>query len=263
MKIAIVGKGGVGKSFITYALANFFAKKGKKVLVVDCDESNLSLFKLFGYKTPSKDFMDFLGGKKTVKQQLIKRLNSNEKEFQMRIIDYNHFTIQDIPREYIQKNGNITLVSIGKIKSPMEGCACPMGVVSKEFLASIMLKHNELILVDTEAGVEHFGRGVEKDIDVVVAVAEPYLDSIDVAQKAMLLSNEMQKISYLIINKVPPNIKKILENKIKELNLNPIGFIPFYDEVYEASLEGKAPKNKKILQAIEQIGEKILCQSAN
>ncbi len=256
-KIAICGKGGVGKSFIVYGFAKALAKKGYKVLVVDVDESNQSLYKLFGFSEPPASFMDFLGGKKAVSQQLRKKFQSQEKEVKMSVIEKEKFYIEDIPQEFVKSDGNIHLLSIGKIKEPMEGCACPMGVVSREFLEKIELLDNEIILIDTEAGVEHFGRGIEKGIDAVVAVAEPYLDSIEVAEKAIVLAKEMGKKTYLIINKVFPEVEKKVLDILKKKGLTPAEIVHFSPEIYNLSLEGKAPTTAKSLEEIEKALEKI------
>ncbi|GAB6184283.1 ATP-binding protein [Thermodesulfovibrio hydrogeniphilus] len=257
-KIAVCGKGGVGKSFIVYGFAKVLAKKGYKVLVVDVDESNQSLYKLFGFSEPPASFMDFLGGKKAVSQQLRKKFQAQDKEVKISVIEEKKFHMNDIPKEFIKSDGNIHLLSIGKIKEPMEGCACPMGVVSREFLEKIELSEDELILVDTEAGIEHFGRGVEKGVDTIVAVAEPYLDSIEVAEKAIVLAKEMGKKTYLIINKVPAKF----ENKILEIlqrkGLTPAGIIHFSEEVYTLSLEGKATLSAKVFEEIEKSLDSIL-----
>lgn len=254
-KIAIVGKGGVGKSFITYALSKFFAQKANKVLVVDCDESNKSLFRLFGFAHSPKDFMDFLGGKKAVQQKLIKKFK--DKEAKINILEKGLVTLESIPTEFIQQDGNIFLINIGKISHPMEGCACPMGVVSREFLEKIELKKDELVIVDTEAGVEHFGRGIEQGIDVVLAIAEPYLDSIEVAKRAYFLAKDMGKRAYLLFNKVTSNLKERLEKTLEQQDIELLGFIDFYPEVYASALDGKIPENKSVFSEIEKIGEKI------
>lgn len=256
-KVAVCGKGGVGKSFIVYALAKAFSKRGKKVLVVDSDESNQTLYKLFGFKEPPAAFMDFLGGKKTVQQSLIKRFQSGEKEPKMSVIEKDTFSIDDIPDEFIKKDGNIALVSIGKIKEPMEGCACPMGVVSREFLEKIELRDNELIIVDTEAGVEHFGRGIEKGIDTVIAVAEPYLDSVEVAEKALSLSQKMGKNIYFILNKVPAEIETKIRENVQKRGLPISGLIHFSPAVYSLSIDGKIPENSEAFKEIEQFLESI------
>ncbi|WP_353684691.1 P-loop NTPase [Thermodesulfovibrio sp. 3907-1M] len=256
-KIAVCGKGGVGKSFIVYALAKAFLKRGKRVLVVDSDESNQTLYRLFGFNEPPFSFMDFLGGKKSVQQSLIKRFQSGEKEPKMSVIEKDTFSIDDIPAEFIKKDGNLALVSIGKIKEPMEGCACPMGVVSREFLEKIELLDNEVIVVDTEAGVEHFGRGIEKGIDTVVAVAEPYLDSIEVAERVVGLAQKMGKNVYFIVNKLPAEIETKVKETVQKKGLPLSGVIHFSSDVYSFSIDGKIPENSEAFREVGEVLESI------
>ncbi|MCS7215682.1 MAG: tRNA (N6-threonylcarbamoyladenosine(37)-N6)-methyltransferase TrmO [Thermodesulfovibrio sp.] len=257
-KIAVCGKGGVGKSFIVYGIAKAFANRGKKVLVVDSDESNQTLYRLLGFNEPPSAFMDFLGGKKSVQQSIIKRFQSADKETKINVIEKETFSIDEIPNEFIKKDGNIGLVSIGKIKEPMEGCACPMGVVSREFLEKIELNENEIIIVDTEAGIEHFGRGIEKGIDTVIAVAEPYLDSIEVAEKAISISEKMGKNTYLIMNK----ISKEMEGKMREITekrgLSVLGWVHFSPEIYVSAIEGGIPEKSEAFREIEEFLDKIM-----
>lgn len=256
-KIAVVGKGGVGKSLIVFGLTKALVKNGKRVLVVDSDESNQTLYKIFGFNEPPSQFMDFLGGKKTVQQSIIKRFQSGEKEPKMSLIEKETFSIDDIPDEFIKKDGGISLLSIGKIKEPMEGCACPMGVVSREFLEKIDLKDDEIIIVDTEAGVEHFGRGIEKGIDTVIAVAEPYLDSIEVAEKALLLAQKMGKNAYLVLNKVTKEVEPKVKDAVQKRGLSIAGIIYFSPEIYNASIEGRVPEKASVFNEIESIVGKI------
>lgn len=256
-KVAVVGKGGVGKSFIVYGLTKALAKKGIRVLVVDADESNQSLYKFFGFSEPPSSFMDSLGGKKTVQQSIMKRFQSGEKEPKMSVIEKEFFRIDDIPEKFIKKDGNISLVSIGKIKEPMEGCACPMGIVSREFLEKIELLDNENILVDTEAGVEHFGRGLEKGIDTVIAVAEPYIDAIEVAEKALALAQEMGKRGYLLLNKVPAELESKVKEAAQKRGLSITGIVRFYPEVYSLALDGKIPEKSVAFSDMERFLELI------
>ncbi|MFN3567754.1 MAG: P-loop NTPase [Caldimicrobium sp.] len=256
-KIAVCGKGGVGKSFLVYGISKAWAKQGKSVIVVDTDESNQTLYRLFGFSEPPKPFMDFLGGKKAIQQSIKKRFQSKEKEPVISVIEKSSFTLSDIPNEYLRKDGNITLISIGKIKEPLEGCACPMGIISREFLEKIELEENEIIIVDTEAGIEHFGRGIEKGIDAVIAVAEPYLDSIEVAEKAISLAKKMEKKVYLVINKVPHHIENKVKDIVSKKGLEISALIHFSPEVYESSLEGKIFENSNVFLEIEEFTEKL------
>ncbi len=256
-KTVVCGKGGVGKSFIVYGIAKAMVRKGKNVLVVDTDESNQTLYRLFGFNEPPQPFMDFLGGKKTIQQSIKKRLQSSEKEPKMSVIEKSTFRISDIPAQFVKKDGKIALLSIGKINQPMEGCACPMGIISREFLEKIELGEDEAIIVDTEAGVEHFGRGIEKGIDTVIAVAEPYLDSIEVAEKAISLAKKIDKRVYLLINKVPNDLEgKVRETVIKK-GLEISALINFLPEVYNLSIEGRIPENFDAFVEIERFTEML------
>lgn len=256
-KTVVCGKGGVGKSFIVCGIAKAMVKKGKNVLVVDTDESNQTLYRLFGFNESPQPFMDFLGGKKTIQQSIKKRLQSSEKEPNMSVIEKSTFRISDIPEQFVKKDGKIALLSIGKINQPMEGCACPMGIISREFLEKIELGEDEAVIVDTEAGVEHFGRGIEKGIDTVIAVAEPYLDSIEVAEKAISLAKKIDKRVYLLINKVPKELEaKVRETVIKK-GLEISALINFSPEVYTLSIEGKIPENSDAFVEIERFTEML------
>lgn len=135
------------------------------------------------------------------------------------------------------------LVSIGKIKESMEGCACPMEVISREFLEKILLKEDEIIIIDTEAGVEHFGRGIEKGIDTVIALVEPYLDSIGVAEKAIGLAQKMGKKVYFILNKVPAEFESKVRENDQRKGLTVSGLIHFSPDIYNESISGKIPDN--------------------
>ncbi|MDM7203032.1 MAG: P-loop NTPase [Thermodesulfobacteriaceae bacterium] len=256
-KIAVCGKGGVGKSFIVYAMARTLAKWGKNILVVDADESNQTLYKLFGFHSPAPTLIDFLGGKKSIQQSIKKGLQSGKGEPLLSVIERESLKMEDLPQECIKRVGNIALVSIGKIKEPLEGCACPMGIVSREFLEKIELQENEVIIVDTEAGVEHFGRGIEKGIDTVIVVAEPYLDSIEVAEKALFLAQKLEKKVYLILNKVPTDIEDKVKDMIQRRGLNLTGIVPFSSEICYSSMEGKIPEQASVFERIEAILEKI------
>ena len=104
----------------------------------------------------------------------------------------------------MEEANDIRLVCIGKILQSLEGCACPMGALSREFLKRLSLKEGEVAIVDMEAGIEHFGRGIETSIDSVLIVVEPSLDSLELAEKINNLAIEVgiDKVS-AVLNKVP------------------------------------------------------------
>lgn len=243
MKISVCGKGGSGKSTIVTLLANEARARGYRVLVVDSDESNSGLFRMLGFVQPPVPLMEFLGGKKGLK----------EKMRQTSVLAESEIPIDSIPQTHLLKRDGLMLVSIGKILQSLEGCACPMGVLSREFLKKLSLKKGELVIADMEAGVEHFGRGVEASLDVVLIVVEPSFESLELAQKINSLAAGIGiKNTWAILNKVPsPDMDSKLKNELVKRNIYVIGCIHHDPEVFNASLEGSAIKGGR---AIEEIG---------
>ena len=234
MKISICGKGGCGKSSITTLLAKEFAKKGYNVLVIDGDESNLSLHKLLGMDLP-KDFIEYLGGRKEFMKKLREKMDGKEVE-----LFEEEISIASLPKEYLVEKDNIKLLAIGKIHDFGEGCACPMGALLREFLKSLKLNDKEVVLVDTEAGIEHFGRGVEGGCDVIIAVIDPTYESIRLSKKIEEIGEKLGKKVYFIVNKVDDETKDlILENINKD---KVIAVIPNNKEIMRCGLKGEELK---------------------
>ena len=142
MKISVCGNGGSGKSTVATLLANVARTRNYRVLVVDSDESNSGLFRMFGFDRPPVPLMELVGGKKKVQEKLKSGYPADEAETAMRVMTQEHIKIDDIPSENILKQDNLGLVSIGKILQSLEGCACPMGVLSREFLRKLSLSRH-------------------------------------------------------------------------------------------------------------------------
>jgi len=253
MKTAVCGKGGSGKSTIVTLLANEALGRDYKVLVVDSDESNSGLYRMLGFDHPPVPLMELVGGKKSLKQKMS----------QPSILTENHISLQDISSQHLARRDGLMLVSIGKILQPLEGCACPMGVLSREFLKKLTLKADELAIVDMEAGVEHFGRGVETSIDSVLIVVEPPLESVNVAQKIHELASGIGiKNVWAIINKVPSEeIATRLKTELRERYIEVIGCIYFDADVFRSSLEGRIPVNGVAIHEMKEVLPRILSRA--
>lgn len=238
MKILICGKGGCGKSTITAMLGKHLANKGYRVLIVDADESNPGLYRMLGL-SKIKTLAEYLGGKKQVKAIL------NNPELPK--------TFEEIPEEILSKRENLSVMSIGKIEEPGEGCACPYGVLAKKFLKNLQPKKGEIVLVDTEAGIEHFGRGIDLEVDVIVNVAELNLESIELSRKIEKLAEKAGLKHIFVLNKALPEI-------LDKVNVKPDVVIPFNQKFIYDSLEGK---EVEIVPQIEELWEcisKLLAQ---
>jgi CO dehydrogenase maturation factor len=252
MKISVCGKGGSGKSTMVALLANVARKKGYSVLVVDADESNSGLFRMFGFDNPPTPLMELVGGKNSLKSKM-----GNEN-----ILSESRITMDDLPEQCMLQKDGIRFVAIGKILQSLEGCACPMGVLSREFLKKLALQDDELVIVDMEAGVEHFGRGVDTSIDSVLIVIEPPLESINVGYKIHELATGMGiKNVWAIINKSPSTDVCIrVKKELRDRNINIAGVIYFDSGVYNSSMEGSIPERGAAVIEAERIMDTILSE---
>jgi CO dehydrogenase maturation factor len=222
MKILICGKGGCGKSTIVVLLAKEIAARRNTVLVIDSDESNIGLHSRLGMQKPD-DFMNYFGGKKL--------LFEKTKEMKDR------WRLEDLPTDYLTRKGNIRLLSMGKIYQFGEGCACPINALSSKFLEILDLKEGEFLIVDTDAGIEHFGRGVEKGVDILLVIIDPSRESILLAKKISELGKQVDKPVYYILNRVTDQeTKDFLLNSIDRKKV--IAIIPENKEIFMSGLAG-------------------------
>ena len=222
MKILVCGKGGCGKSTVVALLAQEMALRKNKVLVIDSDESNIGLHSRLGMEKP-EDFMNYFGGKKLL----------FEKTKEMK----NKWRLGDLPRGYLAEKGNIQLLSMGKIYEFGEGCACPINALSSKFLEILDLGDGEFLFVDTDAGIEHFGRGVEKGVDILLVIIDPSQESILLAKKISELGQQVDKPVYYILNRiVDQETKEFLLNSIDREKV--IAIIPENKEIFISGLTG-------------------------
>lgn len=253
-KIAVCGKGGSGKTVIVRLLATGIGARKRRVLVVDSDESNTGLYRMLGFDKPPKSLIDLLGGKNKIEEELEARFREGEFESAVELVR-EEMTVSDIPAEYILEMDNIRLVTIGKILMALEGCACPIGVVSRSFLKKLRLETDEVAIVDLEAGVEHFGRGVETSMDCVLVVVEPSIDSMEIALRISELSSQMEIADvWAIINKIPSEeIAAKMIGYLKERDVRVIGSINLESEIFESCLEGRPIKESIATADVERI----------
>lgn len=223
MKIMLCGKGGCGKSTISALMAKEYERRGRRVLVVDMDESNFGLYRQLGTELP-KDLTLFFGSKKGV-------FNSIDTQGYA----FEEMTVDQLPEDYVSVNGNITLAAVGKIHDAGEGCACPMGAVAREFIAAIRQEEGDVLIADTEAGVEHFGRGVDAKADIILMVADPSYESIQLAGKVGHMAEQMGKPVYYILNKVNPQKEEVLRKAIQG---EVIGAVPEDEEIQMQGMLG-------------------------
>jgi CO dehydrogenase maturation factor len=243
MRIAVCGKGGSGKSTVSALLAKQMAKT-KNVLVLDIDESNYGLHSQLGMAAP-RDLMEYFGGKKEFKEKQKApkttqfwglAANGGAESQQSRFFE-KRWSFSDLPPEFVEEKDGVKLMAVGKIHDFGEGCACPMGVLTREFLENLNLGKDDIVIVDTEAGTEHFGRGVDKDFDLILVVIDPSYESLKLSKKFDEFGRQCGCKVYFVLNKVEPDIKEEMLNSVNRVDV--IAEIPEKREIFKAALKGE------------------------
>lgn len=229
MKIAISGKGGVGKTTIIALLAKQLHKNGREVLVIDADPSP-HMAQTIGIEnpetiTPIADMTKMLT-ERSGKVEGSPFYNINPK-------------VDDLPKEYMIEKDGIKLMVLGAIQTAEGGCACPENTVLKRLLTKLLLTPTQTILLDMEAGVEHLGRGTVAGVDILLIVVIPSRSSVRTAKKIQKLASEsgIQKIAF-VGNKIDDeDDEAFLREALAE---NPIAFFPNSSTIRKAERSGLA-----------------------
>lgn len=231
MKIMVCGKGGAGKSSLTVLAARALSKE-HKVYVIDSDESNTLLPKILDAEPP-KAIVEYLGGKGTI-------FEKGEVDIAKALAKAGEgIRLDELPSEYSSSSPEgIRLLTIGKVREFGEGCACPFNFLLRILLKNLNTINGEVVLVDTDAGIEHLGRGVEEGCDAVLAVADPTAESLELAKILEEHVGAMGKRFWLVVNKVTPDIGNIINRKAKEKGLEVLGTIRFDEKMFKSCLEG-------------------------
>lgn len=248
LKIAVVGKGGTGKSVITALLARVLKRNyNLKILLIDADPTH-----------PHLSNMVKLAPKKTleeIRNEMVKNV-SNENRNAQDLAENIDFEIYGSMAE----NKDFSLLSIGQPQGP--GCFCPSNSLLRKVIESIS-KDFDVILIDCEAGIEQISRMVVKTVDVILIITDISIRSVDTASSIRNCAKKFTDYKKLgvAVNKVKGNIETIL-NKLEEMNLQVLAEIPNDENIIESDLIGNAiidiPENSSSLLAIKKLAKNIL-----
>ncbi len=180
MKIAISGKGGVGKTSILAILACHLRRMGKEVLLIDADPSP-HMAQTIGIEDPSgvvpiAEMKDLLR-ERSGKQEGSPFYNINPK-------------VDDLPERFMLEKDGLRLMVLGAIQTAESGCACAENTVLKRLLTKLLLSPSQFVLVDMEAGVEHLGRGTVARADYLIIVVIPSRSGVRTAKKIQELARQ-------------------------------------------------------------------------
>jgi CO dehydrogenase maturation factor len=255
MKIAVSGKGGVGKTLIAGGLARGFAQRGLKTIAIDADSSpNLALTLGLSIEearkiVPITENKTLVESKTGTGYSGVYRLS---------------FDVDDIVQEYsVSTPFGVNLIVMGTVRSMGSGCMCAPNAVIRALLRHLIVERNEVVVLDLEAGVEHIGRGTARQVDALLIVADSNLKSLEIAKHIHDLAEKAgMNHLYLIGNRIMNREQReAVERFAQKNNLSPLTFIPFDEKVIEAETLGATPlKHKKIaaVTAIDNICDLLL-----
>lgn len=198
MKVAVVGKGGVGKTFVSGTLAKSFRESGQMVVAIDADPA-MNLYFELGIDQKTVKAVTPLSENK----QLIQDRTGTNLDDAYPVFNLNPF-VDDIVEKYaIESPDGVKLLIAGTVRSSGEGCMCPANALLRALLRHAFVRLPATVIMDMEAGLEHFGRGTIQYVDAVVNVLEPSIQSLETSVQIERLARELGIKKHLFVaNKV-------------------------------------------------------------
>jgi CO dehydrogenase maturation factor len=243
MKIAISGKGGVGKSTLAAAISLILAERGTKVIAVDAD--------------PDANLAQALGISEADQSSIIpiaRRAALIEERTGAKVSQYGQMfkinpRVSDIADSYAFNHRGVSLLVLGAIERGGGGCACAESILLKALVTDLVLFKGETLVMDMEAGVEHLGRATAKGVDEMVVVVEPGQRSMESARRIIRMSAEIGLPDpVFVINKAKGfgdedfAVKGLAAAAEAEGRSRPVvlGVIPYSDEIMGSDRDGTA-----------------------
>ncbi len=217
MKLAVAGKGGVGKTTLTVWLGNYLRKQGEDIWLVDADTA-ISLGPALGLK-PDEVPTPLVQQKSLIQERVGNGvfINLNPK-------------VDDLASKLSKEVRGMRLLVMGTIAGAGSGCGCAPNALLKALLAHLILRTQQWLLVDLEAGVEHLGRGTISSVDGLIVVSEPSLRGLQTASQISLLAKDLGlEKQALVLNRASDTFELPADIKLPPL----IAKIPFLESLYE------------------------------
>ncbi|MHC4205700.1 MAG: ATP-binding protein [Planctomycetota bacterium] len=251
IKIAIGGKGGVGKTTVCAVLAQLFAESGFDVLAIDADpDANLASALGVASDQSPEPLINM--------KDLIAERTGTEKEALGMYFKLNP-KVSDLPEKYWHESNGLKLLVLGAITQAGSGCACPEGAFLKALLRDTILQRQEMVLVDLAAGVEFMGRASVQGIDALVLVVEPGGRSIETANNMAKMGKELGiECIAAIANKITEKSQtEAIQSQLQNVDL--LGNLQYSPALQQADL-GREPvlgADEEIINELKQVKNQL------
>ncbi len=236
MKLAISGKGGVGKSTLAAAIALMLAESGDTVLAIDADP-DANLASALGISTEAQAAIHPIAERKALIEE---RTGAKVKQYGQ-IFKINP-EVADIAATCGYKHKGVNLLVLGAVQAGGSGCACPESVLLKALVMDCVLHKNETLVMDMEAGVEHLGRGTSRGVDCMLIVVEPGQRSLDCAARVRRMAAEIgiRRVSAAANKITSAEDEAFVREGLRGLGLDLLGVIPDCESLRAADRNGIA-----------------------
>lgn len=233
MKIAVTGKGGVGKTTFASTLARLYAQEGRSVLAADVDpDANLGL--ALGF--PEQELEEIVPISK-MRKLVEERTEADTFNRMFRL----NPKVDDIPDRFARECNGVKLLVLGTVETAGSGCVCPEHVMLKRIISHLVLRSSDVVILDMEAGLEHLARGTTAGMDQFVVVIEPGARSVQTYRNVKRLAMELGvKQVGVVANKVrTKEDEAFIRERIPEEDL--LGMIHWSNLVIDADRQGMSP----------------------
>lgn len=233
MKIAVSGKGGVGKTTFSALMIRTFNEQGRHVLAIDADP-DANLAGALGIKDADK-IIPIAEMKELIFERTGAQAGTVGGFFKL------NPKVDDLPDTLSAKLDNIKLMRLGGVKKGGSGCICPESTLLKVLVMHIVLIRDEVVVMDMEAGIEHLGRGTAQAVNKLIVVVEPGRRSIDTAEHIKVLASEIGLKNIAIVgNKIRnKDDEEFIRQHLKDFQI--LGFMPYDPKLIEADVKGFSP----------------------
>jgi CO dehydrogenase maturation factor len=258
LKVAVSGKGGVGKSTLAAALATIIAGKGHTVLAIDADP-DANLASALGLSSDQKKNIRPLAKESALIEQRTGAVPGRTGQMFSMSPD-----VSDVARKYALSHNRVSLLVLGAVKTGGGGCACPENVFLKKLVRHLVLREGETVIIDMEPGIEHLGRATASGVDAMIIVLEPGTRSRETAKRIIALSKDigLEKKLFFVLNKMrnEDDEKTILKDDFGQVKI--LGKIPFDERFVDADCKGisvfDVPGTEDLKAEFERIADQIL-----